>query len=123
MENEIIMELDDEWFDEIYKGTKVVEIRKNSKTWEKIVQGTILRITPKPFADQKRKPFLVKVVHINIYKGIDPLYYALIGEGINNVLPGREGITETIEVYLRIPGWTAKLIRETGIKAIGIKRI
>lgn len=129
MQDYFDIEIDDEWFDAINKGEKHVEIRKNSQTWQHIREDSStglkmkLRIVPKLYKDQKRKPFLVEVVYVNIYKGKDPLFEALTSEGINKVLPGKETITEASEIYLKLPGWTAKQIRELGIKAIGIQKI
>lgn len=129
MQDYFDIEIDDEWFDAINRDEKHVEIRKNSQTWQHIREDSStglkmkLRIVPKLYKDQKRKPFLVEVVYVNIYKGKDPLFEALTSEGINKVLPGKETITEASEIYLKLPGWTAKQIRELGIKAIGIQKI
>lgn len=116
----IDVEIDDRWFDKINKNEKVVEIKKNSKTWINIEKGKLLRIIPKKYKGQTRKEFKVRVIQVNVYKGKDPLFAALISEGLDRVLPGVDTYTEAIEVYLKI-GWTSEEIKELGIKAIIIQ--
>src|ERR1700733_11927916 len=56
------MDLDNKHFDNMENGRKTVEIRKNSKTWEDVVKGTIILVKPKKYEGQRRKEFKVKVL-------------------------------------------------------------
>lgn len=120
--NYIDIEIDDIWYDKIYNEEKTVEIKKNSKTWEKVQKGSTIRFLPKAYKGQRRRQFIMKVKDVKIYKSEDALFEALTKEGLSNVLPGINTFTEAVEIYLGF-GWKSKEIKEFGIKAIRLEEI
>ena len=112
------MEVSGQLFDRIRDGTKKVEGRKDSPTWSKIQEGSLLYITR---TENIYEGFLARVTRVTLYKGTDPLLAYLSGEGVVNVLPGvADTISRGILFYTPLLGGIDE-IEKYGMKAIQLE--
>lgn len=122
-----VIELDYEHALAMYQGRKRIEVRKNSSTWKGIKEGHEIVIAPKYVIKAKDNlippeeisRFRVMVKRVQVYSGKDPLLNLLFSEGISNVLPNVDTLTEAISVYLKY--WSVEEMRNLGLLAIEVE--
>ena len=117
METYTVLEVSMPWYMFLEGGVKRVEGRKKSAKWKHLKVGEVVIIRKTGTNIQ----FHAQIVAIREYQGDDPLFSYLIGEGIQNALPGVTSVTKAISIYLQ---WsTPEEIEAMGMLAIELNRI
>jgi ASC-1-like (ASCH) protein len=98
------------WFTQIRLGNKQVEGKKNSRTWEGVVPGDVLKFTDNQIF------VYASVKSIRRYFSVEAY---LMYEGLRRTLPGVQSIEEGLSVYLKPNGfWEPSEVQQYGILAI-----
>lgn len=110
----LILIVKQKYFDAIKAGLKVVEGRLNGSKFKDLKAGDPITFT----CHETNEKVSCTVTALNIYPNFETM---LVGEGLDNMLPGIIDLAEGVAIYENFPGYQDG-VKELGALAIRIKK-